>query len=140
MNILMQTLLGIPTEITLHYATKNLDLDVDIPVFKFKSLKDLHDFIENKVIKDDTTEGGYKKSNTVYIFTFDMFGKEPEESEIFITERIGLISDIFKQAYFFGLDLVRVFYLQEYSSYEEAYFVALSMREKSPMCYEPDND
>lgn len=122
--------------ITLHHALKDL-ANADISEIKFNSVYDLKLYIDNMVNRIMVKHGDYKPSSTIYLFTYNM--PDGSESEVFITAKIYLISDLLSKAVFFGFDLVPVFFLQEFNSYEEAYKVALSMKEISPLCYEQKN-
>ena len=103
--------------IKLHYA-KLTDKN-NIPCLEFNNQKDFNNFLF-KVTK-----------NIVYLFCFDVFD---DKQEIFITQDLTLIGAIMSECF----DLIQsenIFYLQEYTSFEEAYQVALSMQETSELCY-----
>lgn len=121
--------------ITLYHALKDL-ADADISEIKFNSIKELRGYIENMCARVTIEKGNYKPSKTVYLFTYT----DPidDESELFVTSRIYMIADLLTQAKFFGFDVLKVFHLQEYESFEAAYEVALSMKESSPLCYDPE--
>lgn len=104
-----------------------LDSMKPIPL-KFKSFEHLCSWIDNLDMQKSTT------TKTVYLFSCtEMFG-EREDTEIFVTENLSLINEVIstKELEFsFCID----FHLQEYESFEDAYAVALSMREGNPLCY-----
>jgi hypothetical protein len=105
----------------LHYA--ELNLEGDIPCFEFKTIQKLIKFIDEKTFNPINR-------NKVYLFVTE------EQNHIFVTDKnIFLICRIIP---LFKGD--RIFFLQEYSSYEEAYAVALAMKEINPLCYEPDDN
>lgn len=108
----------------LHYAKK--ELNGDIPCYKFKTQLSLYNYIIGLLGRDSTT---------VYLLSID--------DEVIVTENLALILDIL------GNDVVSIammedekgacnVFLQEYYSYEEAYQVALGMKEVSALCYEPE--
>lgn len=109
--------------IRLHYAP--LILTKDIQYYEFETLEDVKKFIlENvcstKIIVDK-----------VVLINID--------DEIFITDNftwdyplqnfVEFLCDMYDAMPFINI------YLQEYYSYEEAYEVALTMKEENPMCY-----
>ena len=118
--------------IVLHHALKDL-AESDIAKIHFKCLNDFQLYIENMVERVMVKFGEYKPSKTVYLFTYDL--PDESESEIIITSKIYMIADFLEQSTFWGLDVLETFYLQEFDSFEEAYKVALSMKETSPLCY-----
>lgn len=60
--------------------------------------------------------------------------KPPEISEILITESIQQINDCLTNGFFGSLEN-EVLFIQEYPTYEDAYAVALMIRENNPKCY-----
>ena len=98
----------------------SLGSDNSINLF-FKSFEDLHNWFETKV------SNSFDKK-CVYLFVATGINKL-EEAEIFVTERFGLIADLLNKGYFFGFDLESNFNLHEYDSFEDAYLVALEMKE-----------
>jgi hypothetical protein len=105
----------------LHYA--KLELDKDIPCLEFSSIKNRNNFITDKVISGGQSKvfilGIEHGSNIDSIYIFDNF----------VT--ISFLNDL-------RLSRWDTMFLQEYSSYEAAYEIALSMKEDSPLCYEPE--
>lgn len=105
----------------LHYAEKELIGDIN-PI-KFKTNLSIYNYVINLIGKDE---------NTVYLLAID--------DEVIVTENLALIMEIMSSnVSSIGLmedekGICNVF-LQEYESYEDAYSVALSMKETSPMCY-----
>ena len=71
----------------------------------------------------------------VYLITLEKV--ENENAAIFIDENKAAIM-AYLRSVIKSHDAKHI-YLQEYRSYEEAYKVALSMKELSPLCYEPDS-
>lgn len=112
----------------LHYADK--DLASDIPCFEFTTFEDLKHFM---------LEIFERAENCVFLFTFNIKdAQDTDISEIIITEDWSFIYSMFIDGYVANIDLVLdvdVFFLQEYESYEDAYAVALDMKECSPLCY-----
>lgn len=110
--------------IKLHYA--ELNNQGDISCIEFKNATEL---IENIP---------YNIKDCVYLFSYSR--KEDEEcplsNEVIVTEDIAQII-FFMQINLNELNELEMtdYYLQEYESYEEAYKVALSMKEVSPLCY-----
>lgn len=77
---------------------------------------------------------------TVFLLAFEESYDDDEHNiystEIFITQRIEHLRYFAEQMISEATCTDVRFYLQEYSSYEDAYSVALSMREPSPLCYD----
>jgi hypothetical protein len=67
-----------------------------------------------------------KKFDCIWLFTDD-----GENGEIIITENISILVNAFLSNILQGNTL----HLQEYQTYEDAYAVALDMREGNPKCY-----
>lgn len=102
----------------LHYAPIDLG-ENDIPCYDFNSHKKMIDFID----KVCYGRGGDK----VWLIAKD------DLQDIFISESYITIQSFLHNMV--GWKTIGSYYLQEYSSYEEAYKVALSMKEDSPLCY-----
>jgi len=105
--------------IKLHYA--ELNNEGDIPCLDFKNELDFNDFLCSKFSED-----------RVFLFAFEF---SDGTSEVFVTEDLSMVSVIMGNCY----NLIQVqnkFFLQEYTSFEEAYKVALDMQETSELCYE----
>ncbi len=96
--------------INLHLAI----YDGDIPIIKFANKEDLIEYIYE-----------LQKFDCVWLFATNS-----ENSEILITENILFLLLIIKVSSIEG-DV----FLQEYQSYEDAYSVALDMKESNPKCY-----
>ena len=101
----------------LHYA--ELNLQGDIPCFEFRTHAQLIDFIDEKCIN--------RSSQLVWLLARE------DSSDIFISENHLSIQDFLKNKYLW--DFRGEYFLQEYSSYEEANKVALSMYENKHLCY-----
>jgi hypothetical protein len=112
----------------LHYADK--DLASDIPCFEFTTYDDLRHFM---------LEIFERTEQCVFLLTYNLKEKpEEDNNEIIISENAKYIYNFFKFGIISDIDLVLdvdVFFLQEYESYEDAYAVALDMKESSPLCY-----
>ena len=66
--------------------------------------------------------------------------EDGEHGEIMVTESIDALISAIKAGVFNLLwNSPQRFYLQQYDSYEDAYSVALDMREPNPKCYAPLN-
>ena len=100
---------------------------------RYHSIKDV-----NKKILNDTNElntflstfrqARENKSNSiVYVWS-----SSHSHDEVIVTENIALIESVAKNVLDYSDCEV---YLQEYSSYKDAYEVALNMREGNPLCY-----
>ena len=64
--------------------------------------------------------------------------EDGEHGEIMVTESIDALISAIKAGVFNLLwNSPQRFYLQQYDSYEDAYSVALDMREPNPKCYAP---
>lgn len=99
--------------IELHYAP--LVLDGDIPCYKFKTTHDLIDFVRWRCLPIE---------NVVFVLAIG--------DTVFVTESPYII--LFKNIDLYP-ETPKEFHIQEYSSYEIAYGVALEMMELNPLCY-----
>ena len=93
----------------------------------FKNHNDLCDWIEALSNKRPI-------QSRVYLLTHNEILEGSEDFEVFVSEQLSLIYEIISNeeiAFYICND----FYLQEYESFEDAYSVALSMREGNPLCY-----
>jgi hypothetical protein len=97
--------------ITLHLAI----YDGDIEKLEFNSKVELLDFIKE-----------LKSFNCIWLLTND-----GEKGELIVTENIETIMISIE----YNLCFYNVLYLQEYQTYEDAYAVALDMRDGNPKCY-----
>lgn len=120
----------------LHYAPIDLG-EKDIARYEFKTIAEIQDFLELMCLSNEKAESPiYKQSKVVYIFTYQNIDEnDHDDCEVFITEKIHVITDLFNQAHFWGFDTLNDFFLFEYESYEDAYKNALDMKEDSPLCY-----
>ena len=103
----------IPFPVTLHIAIDS----GDIPAYKFDTLKELVDYI---VLLD--------RFDCVWLVTTDC-----ENSEIIVTESVDLICHLLGVKSFHNGN--NTLYIQEYPTYQEAYIVALDMKEENPKAY-----
>ena len=81
-----------------------------------------------------------------YLKELDMFDciwlatEEGEKGEILITENLQTLISAVENSHFNLLwNSPQNFHVQEYQTYEDAYKVALDMRETSPRCYNKTN-
>lgn len=119
----------------LHYAS--IECQEDIPCFEFETFDELKNHILSILFGSDES-----CFNRVYLFTYEEIvnNKNGIDGAILIEDNVGVLTHYLQCMEIEGLegslkDLFHTYYLQEYSSYEEAYKVALSMREQSPLCY-----
>jgi hypothetical protein len=108
-----------------HYA--KIDLDGDIPCYEFGTIEQVRDFVQSILNKHPKKEAEF-----VYLLVI--------QDDVIVTENCQFIEEIFDG----NLNSVYPFYegdavsIHEYSSYEEAYNIALTYKEAvSPICYLP---
>ena len=95
---------------------------------KFNDADELIEFLRKELTNR-------KERNVVFLFTYEI-GLEEEEGreEIFVTDEPSLLFEIISNQ-----DLAfwcfKKFHLHEYKSFEDAYAVALNMREVNELCY-----
>jgi hypothetical protein len=99
--------------INLHLAIYN----GDIPIIPFETKKELIDYVFE-----------LQKFDCIWLFTTGC-----ENGEIIVTENILFLIMIIEMSTIEG-DI----FIQEYQSYEDAYSVALDMKETNPKCYNND--
>ena len=104
----------------LHYGSRK---QLDVELLEFKTLDELACKI---------SELTFLSKNLVYLFTYET-DNEDFYSEIVISEVDNLVMDLLNKEYI--TEEVNNFFLQEYTSYQDAYDVALMMRETSEICY-----
>ena len=118
--------------IKLHYA-EGKNLGEDILELNLKNMRELKDFLKGIQAKDD--------GNTVYLFTSNhSFDPEDEFNEY--SRELYVESDplIFSMLIQNNLDYSDcTLFLQEYASFEDAYKVALDMRELNYLCYDKNS-
>lgn len=116
--------------IRLHYAP--LIESVNIKYYEFKTFYDLLKFVKKNVLSNEIIV------DKVVLINID--------NEILVTDNFNCDCNIegfiFSMSYDDEIDedvvpFINV-YLQEYYSYEEAYKVALLMKEDNPMCYKKE--
>jgi hypothetical protein len=121
----------------LHYADINLGLEADVPCYKYETFKDLISACRCRIKK--TLE-------TVYLLTYeidfqDKINPNPKypETEVFVSScpsALNLYLDNIKKNLWYHKNIaITKIFLQEYNSYEDAYQVAIMMKETSPLCY-----
>jgi hypothetical protein len=104
-----------------YYA--QLHLQGDVPCLEFASIEEIRSFITGIIYPLKMA------SEKVYVVLI--------QGEVIVTDNVLLIEELFDgnltSAYPFyeGEDI----FIQEYQSYEEAYKIALMMKEFSPLCY-----
>lgn len=113
-------------KVNLHYAKLDLQ-DDDIPCYEFTSIEEVRSFITSIVYPLKMV------NEKVYVIAI--------QDEVIVTENGLLIEELFNgnlnSAYpFFENEDI---FIQEYPSYEDAYKVALDMKETSSLCYNNNN-
>ena len=112
----------------LYYA--NIDLTSDIEPILFKTTEDAAYYAVSKIIN----KRNKIHKNIVYLIA--------HKDEIFVSDKIRVLTryvyDNITDYLRFGGKNIDLF-LQEYPTFEEAYAVALSMREGNKLCYNDDN-
>jgi len=94
--------------------------DGDIQIIKFHTQKELCEYLKE-----------LESFNCIWLATEDC-----EKGEILITENLKTLISAVKNCYFNLLwNSPQNFFVQEYQTYEDAYKVALDMREGNPRCY-----
>ena len=106
-------------EYTLHHAL-TVDMGEDVKVQKFKTQEGLKKFIAS--IQDD---------GSIWLL-----GAESQYSELYISENLRVIryclNDLIKTSI--------VLFIHRYETFEDAYKIALAMKEGHHRCYKGDND
>lgn len=91
-----------------------------IPMFEFENRRELREYIKN-----------LEQFSCVWLCC----GEAPN-SEIVITESLGVVlKSVINSTWQLEPHLDSVLHIHEYQSYEDAYAVALDMREGNPRCY-----
>ena len=107
----------------LHYA--KLDLQGDIPCYELSGIEEVKNFVSGIVGQHPTGNA----ENMVYLIAI--------QDEVFVTENCQLVQELFdgnmNSAYPFYEN--EPIFIQEYPSYEDAYKVALDMKEENSLCY-----
>jgi hypothetical protein len=125
------------TKYELHYADINLGLEADVPCYKYETFNELIGACRCRI--KQTLE-------TVYLLTYeidyqDKINPNPKfpETEVFVTSSpsaLNLHLDNIKNKLWYHKNIaINKIFLQEYESYEDAYQVAIMMKEISPLCY-----
>ena len=107
----------------LHYAPLGSEI---IQELFFPSFNAMYEWVADKL--ENT------KKDRVYLFTYSEIDGN-EDTQIIVTDELAFLADFLAKGNYFGMDLIIVFFLQEYESFEDAYKVALDMKEVSPLCY-----
>jgi hypothetical protein len=108
--------------IKLHYA-EGTDLKKPIELIFLKDTQELIKFMRSLSYKDD--------GETVYLLTSDYSEEDYHTKEIFIESEVLTLEFIINSLEYSECNI----HLQEYGSFEDAYKVALDMREGDPLCY-----
>ena len=117
----------------LHYAPVNLK--GDIPESSYSNFQSLVTQIDATILNRQ-----FRKP-LVYLLAMEIEGENYEEKangEILVTrysDMVGRFLTLLHDYCFEKSNLTINFFLQEYTSFEDAYKVALDMRENSPLCY-----
>jgi hypothetical protein len=106
----------------LHYA--ELNLQDDISCFEFESKHKLIDYVSSIY-------------NNIYLMYLDKVCLVAISDHLIVVNSLGCILKFINDELNY-IDFDENVYLQEYDSYEEAYKVALSMKEDNPLCYSKD--
>ena len=92
----------------------------DIKIIKFHTQSDLCEYLKE-----------LNRFDCIWLAADDC-----EKGEILITEKLDTLIQAVKNSHFNLLwNSPTNFFVQEYQTYEDAYSVALSMREPNPRCY-----
>ncbi len=115
-------------KVALHYARLN---EPEIQELVFESYNHLKEWVSNKL---------NELNDFVVLFTWDINDNikidELTHYEIFVTLGYGFIEhNLINDEEMLDDISIKRFHIQEYESYEDAYKVALDMRETSPLCY-----
>ena len=107
----------------LFYA--KINLDGDIPAYKFETKEELINFIDHSIIFPLKME-----NEKVFLLAIN--------DEVFVTENGQLMRELIEKDLYY-LEVFEAIHIQEYSSFEEAYEVALLMKEVSLLAYKKDH-
>lgn len=110
----------------IHYAA--LNNDEDIPCLQFDTVDEVLSFIDKIVYPLK------KITDKVYLIAIG--------EEIIVTYSGVILDQMFSSYWceFYDTYHLGDIYIQEYTSYEDAYKVALMMRETSHLCYNKENN
>ena len=104
----------------LHYFP--LGGSIEVIAENFASFYELLEYIEINITSKRSTD------EVVYIFS--------DDEEVFITSDPSMVFNTLNALKtYFDLEDESIIFLQEYSSYEEAYEVALEWKEQNKLCY-----
>jgi len=108
-------------KINLHYS--KIDTTGDIPVIEFDEISDICDFIDDLEIENLSSGLPFEGFKKVFLLT--------DGSEIFVTQEYYILIDLFRCKLFTlcEFDDINHFHLFECGSYEEAYDLALMIKE-----------
>lgn len=95
----------------------------NVRIFEFLTLAELCNFMQ-----------AFESHKCVWVVAANS-----EKGEILITETFRKMIQLISIDYFNTIH-EKLIFIQEYPTYEDAYAVALDMREPNPMCYNKNND
>ena len=109
--------------ITLHYAMLGTSIILET---KYEAIIPLAYGVLEKI----------STSNRAKVFLLSFYDEFNKKDLTFVSEHSDFIVDILRNTHLsFDASFATDIFVQEYESYEEAYTVALSMKESSPLCY-----
>ena len=108
-----------------NYAS--IDLKGDIPTFSFNGWKERLSFLTDKII-------GSK--NKVFLLSIN-YNSDNDIDDVYVFNIWNCVRFLEEKKYNSNHF---AFHLQEYDSYEEAYKVALDMKEENELCYSKDEE
>ena len=110
----------------IYYAP--VDLQGDIPCLEFSLIDEVRSFISSIVYPIRMV------NEKIYVVAI--------QDEIIVTENGLFIDDLFNKQFFSVYPFYECdeIHIQEYLSYEEAYKIALEMREPNRLCYDNNTD
>jgi len=115
-----------------HYGLQYFELGSNKPVvYHFENYEDLVLWFKTLEFRQRPINGYEKR---VFLLTHDEIVEGTEDFDLFVTENLCHVIEILQQE-FLGYDACKVWHFQEYKSYEDAYEVALLLREGNILCY-----
>lgn len=118
---------------TLFYNKLESESPVELKFTYFDDMIGWMEMLFNSVIQEKQENGDYT-DNIVYLYTHKQMDYQTNgDVEILVTQDLQDIYHVIGHDCF-AYEMYETYYLQEYSSYEDAYEVALLMREENPLC------
>jgi len=115
-----------------HYGMQYFALGSNKPVgFHFENFEHLIVWFKSLEKRYSETEGYTPR---VFLLTYDEIVEGSSDVEVFVTENLNHLIEIIEQDAL-DYDSCRVWHFQEYESFQEAYEVALLIREENKLCY-----